>query len=66
MENITVTINPKIETYEQLRLKEGDTLCVYLENYTPELAEYIFETLKYPFPNNTILILPKDTEIKIA
>lgn len=65
MEQARITINPEVISYEPLNLKEGDTLCVYLGNFTAELAEYVFEMLKYPYPNNTILVLPKGTELQI-
>lgn len=62
---MNISINPDVKYFEQLNVKEGDTVCVYIDEFNETNINLIFNMLKIPFPNNTILILPKDSKLEI-
>ncbi len=66
-EEMEITIIPKLKAPLDYELSPGDTIVGYVDfdKYGLDGAEEFYKLLSKAFPNNSIVILPKGTELGV-
>lgn len=65
--DISVSLIPELKKYLEHRLSKGDTIVCFIDTdkYDMEDSQFFYDLIESVFPNNQILILPKDVEIGV-
>ena len=67
-DEIQISIIPKLVQHNELILAREDTVVLYVDfnKYSMDTAQEFYKLLEKVFPQNQILILPKDTRMEVV
>lgn len=62
------SIIPKLKSFNEITLKQGDTLIIYwdFDKYPMEIAKDFFKVIEKVFPENQILFIPKGSQMEVV
>lgn len=65
--DISISLIPELREYLEYKVSEGDTIVCFIntDKYDMEDSQFFYNLIESVFPNNQILILPKDVEIGV-